>query len=138
MKSRLYSLILSGAFVLAVPAFAQSAQQPAGQASARSGKLVPVTEKDAAWAAKARKDYPLDVCLTSDEKLGSMGKSPEYIYRVDGQPDRLVVFCCDGCEEDFMKEPAKYLAKIDAAKSKGKAGAAPKANDSKDAHKGHH
>jgi hypothetical protein len=25
-----------------------------------------------------------------------MGKSPEYIYREEGNPDRLVVFCCDG------------------------------------------
>jgi hypothetical protein len=44
-----------------------------------------------------------------------MGKSPEYIYRVDGKPDRLLIFCCDGCEEDFMKDTAKYLAVLDAA-----------------------
>ena len=137
MKSRLYSLVLSSAFLVAVPAFAQSAQQPAAQSAAKTGKLVAVAEKDAAWAAKARKEYPLDVCLTSDEKLGSMGKSPEYIYRVEGKPDRLVVFCCDGCEGDFMKDPGKYLAKIDTAKSKGRAGAAPK-GDEKNPHKGHH
>lgn len=100
--------------------------------AAKTGKLIPVTETDAAWTAKARKSYPLDVCLTSDEKLGSMGKSPEYIYRVDGQPDRLVVFCCDGCEEDFNKEPAKYLAILDAA-AKAKSAPAPKA----EAPKGH-
>ena len=138
MKSRLYSILLSGAFLVAVPAFAQSTQQPAPQAAAKAGKLIAVSEKDAAWAAKARQEYPLDVCLTSDEKLGSMGKSPEYIYRVDGQPDRLVVFCCDGCEDDFKKEPAKYLAKIDGAKAKGKSGATPKADGAKDAHKGNH
>lgn len=85
------------------------------------GKLVPLAEKDAAWAAKARAEYPLEMCLTSDEKLGSMGKSTEFIYRVEGKPDRLLRFCCDGCEEDFMKEPAKYLAKLDAA-AKAKAG----------------
>ena len=84
-------------------------------ATGKTGKLVAVAEKDAAWAAKARKEYPLDVCLTSGDKLGSMGKSPEYIYRVEGKTDRLLVFCCDGCEDDFMKEPAKYLAKLDAA-----------------------
>jgi hypothetical protein len=87
--------------------------------AAKTGKLVALTDKDAGWAETARKEYPLDVCLTSDEKLGSMGKSPEYIYRVEGKPDRLVVFCCDGCEEDFLQEPAKYLAKLDdAAKQK--------------------
>ena len=83
--------------------------------AAKTGELVALSAKDAGWAAKARKEYPLDVCLTSDEELGSMGKSPEYIYRVEGKPDRLVVFCCDGCEEDFIEEPAKYLAKLDAA-----------------------
>jgi hypothetical protein len=87
-------------------------------ATAKTGKLVEVTEKDSAWAAKARKDYPVDVCVTSGDKLGSMGKSPEYIYRVEGKPDRLLIFCCDGCEEDFMKEPAKYLAMLDAAAKK--------------------
>ena len=29
--------------------------------------------------------------------------------------DRLLIFCCDGCEEDFMKDTAKYLAVLDAA-----------------------
>lgn len=87
--------------------------KPAAEASA--GKLVAVTEKDAAWAAQARKTYPLDVCVSSGEKLGTMGKAPEYIYKAAGQPDRLVVFCCGGCEENFMKDPAAHLAKIDAA-----------------------
>ena len=86
----------------------------------KAGALVEPTEKDAAWLATARKEYPLDVCLTSDEKLGSMGDSVERIYRVEGKPDRLVVFCCDGCEKDFVKEPAPYLEKLDAA-AKGKA-----------------
>lgn len=84
----------------------------------KKGKLIAITEKDAAWAAKARKEYPVDVCVTSGDKLGSMGKSPEYIYRVDGKPDRLLIFCCDGCEEDFMKDTAKYLAALDAAAKK--------------------
>ena len=83
--------------------------------SEKKGKLIAIKEKDAAWAAKARKEYPVDVCVTSGDKLGSMGKSPEYIYRVDGKPDRLLIFCCDGCEEDFMKDTAKYLAVLDAA-----------------------
>ena len=87
---------------------------------ASSGKLIRVSEKDAAWAANARKSYPLQVCVVSDEKLGSMGKPAEYIYRAEGQPDRLVMFCCSGCEEDFMKAPAEHLAKIDAAAAKSK------------------
>ncbi len=129
-------LVISGALLIGAPIFAQQDDAHHGAtptATAKAGKLIPVTEKDAAWAAKARKEYPLDVCVTSDEKLGSMGKSPEYIYRVDGQADRLVVFCCSGCEEDFLKDPAKHLAKLDAAKSGKSKGAG-----ASDAHKGHH
>lgn len=90
-------------------------------AATAPGKLLPVAEVDAAWAGQARKVYPLDACLTSDEKLGSMGKPSEWVYRSAGQKDRLVVFCCEGCNDDFMKEPAKYLAKLDAA-AKAKTG----------------
>lgn len=86
------------------------------------GQLVKVTEKDAAWAAEARKRYPLAVCIISDEKLGSMGEAAEFIYRASGQPDRLVLFCCEACVEDFMSEPTKYLAKIDAAAKQPKTG----------------
>lgn len=128
LKSSLSSLLATAALLVAVPAFAQhdhhGAKSPAA-ADAKAGQLIRVGEKDAAWAAKERARYPLDVCVASDEKLGSMGKSPEYIYRVDGKPDRLVVFCCAGCDEDFLKDPAKHLAKIDAAaKAKGKDGSA--------------
>lgn len=84
-------------------------------AASAKGTLTKVTEKDAAWAAKQRPAYPLTVCLTSDEKLGSMGDNAEFIYREQGKPDRLLLFCCAGCEEDFLKEPAKFLAKLDAA-----------------------
>ena len=80
-----------------------------------AGALVPVTEKDAAWAAKARKDYPLDVCVAADEKLGSMGDGAVFIWRAEGKADRLVVFCCEGCVDDFKGDPAKHLKKIDAA-----------------------
>jgi hypothetical protein len=122
IKTPLPALLASLALFASLPAFSQSAGSAKAQAEksasgqpAQAGKLIEVTEKDAAWAAKERQKYPLDVCVVSDEKLGSMGKSPEYIYRVEGKPDRLVVFCCSGCEEDFLKSPANHLAKIDAA-----------------------
>src|SRR5687768_12050813 len=71
--------------------------EKAGAATTKaSGELVKLTEKDAAWAAKARAAYPLKVCVTSDEKLGSMGDNAEFVYREKGKPDRLVVFCCEG------------------------------------------
>lgn len=136
MKS-LHSILAFSGF-LAIATVLTAAQKPAAiessAASAPAGKLIRVSEKDAAWAAKERKAYPLTVCVASDEDLGSMGDSPEYIYRVAGQRDRLVVFCCEGCEEDFLKEPAKYLAKIDAAKAaKAKAG-----KSISDGHQGKH
>lgn len=109
------ALVVIGSLLFVMPARADHHKEAKKEAVPSAGKLIPVTAKEAAWAAEARKTYPLDVCVVADDKLGSMGKSPEYIYRVTGKPDRLVVFCCSGCEEDFMKEPAKYLAKIDTA-----------------------
>lgn len=113
IKSSLLTLLASAALLVAVPLLAQSVA---------AGKLIAITENDAAWVARESKSYPLTVCVTSDEKLGSMGESPTYIYRTPGKPDRLVILCCEGCEEDFMKEPAKYLAKIDAAPKAKKGG----------------
>lgn len=127
LKSLFFATTSAASLLVASVAFAQ--QPPAScccaptATSVKAGQLVRVTEKEAAWAARERASYPLEVCVTSDEKLGSMGKAAEYIYRTEGQVDRLVLFCCAGCEEDFAKEPAKYLAKIDsAAKAKARSG----------------
>ena len=60
-------------------------------------------------------DYPLDVCVVTGEKLGSMGDP--IVIQHEG---REVRFCCKGCPDTFRKDPAKYLAKLDAA-AKGKA-----------------
>jgi len=70
---------------------------------------------DADQIEKARASYPLKTCLVSGEALGAMGDATGYVHRVAGQPDRVVFFCCDGCIDDFKKEPAKFLAKVDAA-----------------------
>jgi hypothetical protein len=118
MKSTTFAMtLISAALLIGGPLFAQHDHKPPtkSEAPAGAGKLIRVTPKEAAWAAKARETYPLTVCVVADEKLGGMGEAPAYIYRVDGKPDRLVVFCCEGCEEDFMKEPAKFVAKLDAA-----------------------
>jgi len=62
-------------------------------------------------AAKA-KPFPesIKTCLVSGEKLGEMGKP--YVFVYEGQEVKL---CCKGCLKKFDKEPAKYLAKINAA-----------------------
>ena len=87
----------------------------------KKGELVAVTEKDAAWAAKAKAEYPTTACIVSEDKLGGdMGEPVDYIYRVDGKPDRLISFCCKDCVKDFNKEPEKYLKVLDeAGKKKG-------------------
>jgi hypothetical protein len=78
---------------------------------------------DPVWLAKAEADYPLTTCVVSGSDLKSMGEPFEFVYKVDGQPDRLVRFCCPDCVADFKKEPAKFLAMIDAAAAAKKNGA---------------
>jgi len=130
MKSLASIALLTSALMFAGPALAQDTTKNDKSAG---GKLIRVTPKEASWAAKERESYPLTVCAVSDEKLGSMGESTAYIYRVDGKADRLVLFCCEGCEDDFKKEPGKAIAKLDAGAKKKPAGKA--ANDKK--HKDH-
>ena len=62
-------------------------------------------------------DYPLNTCVVSGEDLGSMGDAYDYLHKAEGQPDRLVRMCCEGCVKKFKKDPAKYLARLDAAKA---------------------
>jgi hypothetical protein len=71
------------------------------------------------WLAKEIAAYPMQTCAVSTDKLGgSMGPTQDYVWRVAGQPDRLVRFCCNDCLDDFKKTPAKFLAIIDEAKAK--------------------
>lgn len=83
------------------------------------GQLVLVTEKDAAWAAEAKAKYPTTSCIVSEDKLGGdMGKPVDFIYRVEGKPDRLITFCCKDCVKDFNKDPEKYLKVLDGVTAK--------------------
>ncbi len=66
-------------------------------------------------APKYPKPYPMDECVVSDEKLGSMGEPVVFVHA--GQQIKL---CCKGCRKDFNKEPAKFLSKIEAAAKKVK------------------
>jgi len=61
--------------------------------------------------------YPIDFCVVSGEKLGSMGDAIE--VTVEG---RTVMLCCEMCKTDLMNDPSVYLAKLDAAAA-GDAGA---------------
>lgn len=70
-------------------------------------------QKPAAAAAKA-KPYPLKVCVVSDEKFGGDMGDP-YIFIHEG---REVKLCCKGCLDDFKKDSAKYVKKMEAAEAK--------------------
>lgn len=54
--------------------------------------------------------YPLDTCVVTGGKLGSMGKPVILVHE-----GREVKFCCAGCKPKFEADPDKYLKKIDAA-----------------------
>lgn len=111
LRSLSIAAALFGAATIANMGFANEAQS--------KGQLLPVTEKDAAWVAKAKADYPTTACIVSEDKLGGdMGKPVDFIYRVDGKPDRLVTFCCKDCVKDFNKDPEKYLKILDGAAKK--------------------
>ena len=69
---------------------------------------------DAAVLKAQTKDYPLETCVVrTKSKLGSMG---DPVQRVVG--NRLVQFCCKGCEPAFEKTPRKHIEALDAAWSK--------------------
>ena len=53
------------------------------------------------------KPYPLDVCIVSDNELGSMGDPVPYNHQ--GQQ---IKFCCKPRIKKFKANPDKYLAKL--------------------------
>ena len=54
--------------------------------------------------------YPLDTCVVSGEKLGSMGAPVDVVYK-----NRLVRFCCKQCIKKLDAEGGSIVAKIDEA-----------------------
>jgi hypothetical protein len=64
-------------------------------------ELAKLSPEDATSAEKQH------VCPVSGEMLGSMG--PPKKLEVNGQQ---VWICCDGCKDELMANPDKYLAKL--------------------------
>jgi YHS domain-containing protein len=86
---------------------AETPQPSEPKKTAEDSKSLPagvaeLPEADRALALKQK------ICPVSDEPLGSMGKPVK--LEIKG---RTVFLCCGGCEEDFKKDPDKYLAKLD-------------------------
>lgn len=77
-------------------------------------------ELDKAAIAKQAKDYPSQTCFISNEKLGEMGEPVNVVTA-----GRLIRLCCNGCKKDLDKEPAKFIAKVDAARKGGAKGDEP-------------
>jgi len=61
------------------------------------------------------KPYTLKTCPVSDEKLGEMGKPFVFVHE-----GREIKLCCESCQKDFKKDPAKFIKKIDAAEKAAK------------------
>ena len=76
--------------------------------------------------------YPLDVCVVSDEPLGSMGDSLSFVYQ--GQE---ITICCKGCTKKFAKKPAHFIAKLSKLAAAAKAEEAKKTGNEQHDH-GHH
>jgi hypothetical protein len=135
-RPTLFALSLTAALALGTATFVRAGDAPAKSAapaadapSNRAGKLVPAASADPASVAKMRAEYPLTTCSVSGDKLGGdMGDPVDFVYQQPGKPDRLIRFCCKDCIDDFTKDPAKYLQKIDeaAAKKAADGTAAPK------------
>ncbi len=95
------SIVLAIALVL-IASFSASAQMH------EHGKMNPAQKMESKKMMKA--DYPIDYCLVSGEKLGAMGEPVKYDHN-----GREIQLCCGGCVSAFEKDPATYVAKLDAA-----------------------
>jgi len=51
--------------------------------------------------------YPLQTCVVSGKKLGSMGEPVDVVVA-----NRLVRLCCKGCVGKLQKDPGTFLAKL--------------------------
>lgn len=71
--------------------------------------LVAAAKEDAKGTVKP---YPLELCIVTDNDLGSMGDPRTFVY--EGQEIKI---CCKPCEKKFLKDPAKYLEKLEPKKS---------------------
>jgi hypothetical protein len=83
--------------------------------------LVVHAEKDPNSAVKP---YPLNVCIVTENDLGSMGDERTFAY--EGQEIKI---CCKPREKKFLKNPARYLKKL--ARAPAKKVAAPASTPTK-------
>jgi len=58
-------------------------------------------------SAGGAEPYPLDTCLVTENRLGSMGDPVTIVYE-----GREVKFCCAPCVDEFNKAPQKFMARL--------------------------
>lgn len=85
----------------------QSPESPKPEAKSPTATALKINEKPTKEQIAAAKPYPLEVCVVSGEKLGSMGEPPIILVG-----DQQVKLCCGGCIDDWKKDPASLLAKL--------------------------
>ena len=92
-----------------------------GQAEMNRAFMLAGSSHHAAEPAAKAKPFPesIKTCLVSGGTLNEMGEP--YVFVYEGQEVKL---CCKDCVKKFDKEPAKYIAKINAA-AKGPVTPAP-------------
>lgn len=69
-------------------------------------------ELDKAAIAEQGKNYTLKKCPVSNETYGGDMGAPKDVVLAG----RLIRLCCNDCKADLEKEPAKYIAAVDAAR----------------------
>lgn len=110
-------LAIGATFTFAMAGCSKPAEAPAPAVSgpatdkAKDDPMAKLSEVDHA-AALAQ-----GICPVTDAPLGSMGTP----LKVTLEGGRDVFLCCEGCVEELKSDPAKYLAKLDAAKVGGDA-----------------
>jgi len=97
---KIHTTFLATALLLAAGASLQAAQDT-------KAKQEKPAKTDEVVIAEQAPSYPLDTCVVSGKK---MEKVVETV--IDGH---LVRTCCDMCPEKVKAEPAKFIAKIEAA-----------------------
>jgi len=85
-----------------------------------------MADLDRAVIAKQSKDYPTKTCFVSGQETGGeMDKPVEVVLA-----GRLIRLCCKDCKKDLEQDPAKFISKIDEARS----GKSPKPDKHDDEH----
>lgn len=67
---------------------------------------------DKAVIAAQGKDYSIKTCPVSNESLGGDGEVKDVVIA-----GRLIRLCCNDCKKELDKNPSKFVAMVDAARS---------------------